>query len=241
MSFDYVVRVKSGGIPKLPTSLKSGDSLVQEIIYRKPVLTFEYNSTRPATPEEELLGTLGEVPITLEFAYRIDPKLLKPAHNNRIAAIRERINAATRMIERAMSGSEAAGHKKSNKVSYDDLPDTDMVSNLYGELDEAMDERLVACVMRDDNGQTQWNWTGENGSPVVLSTKLLADNVKLAEAMHGSFNEWLNPTNRSAGATTTPSNRNESFTEETPKTPEASFIESPTDYGAAERNGTPTD
>jgi hypothetical protein len=234
--FKVPVQVVGGG-NTLPATLEQGNTLLQTIIYRKPILSFPWSTTREATPEEQNELGVIEVPVTLRFAFQIDPKRIRPHHNNRIAAIREQMNAATRQAERQNRvAMEAQGYAEAEKMTFDDLPDVEIVEQLNDEFSQALDERLVDSVMVDEEtGQTAWNWVSEDGSPVRLTTAYLRDNVKLAEALHGAWNEWYFPTRKQSEAITK-AKTVKSTSEPTNKTLNRSSSDSPTNYGAREKS-----
>jgi hypothetical protein len=239
--FNVPVKVVGGAKAGLPTSLEAGNGMLQQIVYRKPILSFDWNTTREATPEEtEELGVM-EMPVTLKFAFQVDPKLLQPEHNNRITAIREQMNAATRQVERMnRTAMEAQGYAEAEQMRYEDLPNREILEMLNADFAEAMDERLCDTVMRDPStGQTMWNWFAEDNSPVILSPEYLRANVKLGEAMHAAWNEWYFPTRRQSEAIGKAKTVN-STSERTNKTQKASSSDSVTRYGVPAKNAQAT-
>ena len=190
-TFKVPVKVKGGGL-SLPNSLDKTNSYVQQIIWSKPILNFDFNTMREPDENEVKDGITGMVPVTLEFSFQIDPKKLHPRHSSRIQALQDRIGAATRMVERFASAQRQDGGNL--RVTRADLPDEELLTDLYMEMDDAANDRLCDLVMRDESGQTMWNWVDESGNDAVLTPGYIKDNVKLGESMQAAFLAWLNPT-----------------------------------------------
>lgn len=187
---------------------------VAQLVYATPTLPF----VMQAPYEDEDTGEISMLDV--EYLFRVDPSKLTPALNNRVQACRDRINAAQQQTEKAVQASQSLSQGTTRKVSWDDLPDTDMLIRLYDEYDSAMDARLLATVGLDERGQTDWNFTGPTGEPVQLTAELLRTNLRLAERLHQAWNEWYLPTKPSSGVAMK-TNKETGTTGSTPPTQEA--------------------
>lgn len=172
-------------------------------IHRKPILTFMLTGqilvdAKGNITEDDENGELREIEI--DYHFRIDPSKIKPSHNNHIAAQRDRLNAAQRMMEKiAIAGGAIEGNKR---VTREDLPDADILAECYTDMDDAVDDRLLACVMVDENGNTDWDYCDANGAPINLTKDLLFKDLRMSEAIHAAFMKWYSPTKgQSATAT----------------------------------------
>lgn len=197
-------------------------------IHRKPVLAFTLPGqlTVDSKGNEVPENTPGaeNVMVTITNHLRIVPRNKRPEHSNRVQAGRDRITASQRIIEKVSIASQGEG--KNAKVSRSDLPDTELLVELYEELDYALDEKLLALVSTDSNGDTEWDYVNADGEPVNLTADLLKADVNLAESLQTALAAWEKPTKPSSEDAT--QMKKESGTKDlTEKTPPASLSSSP--------------
>lgn len=190
-------------------------------VHMKPILVFML-SGQVFVDENQNVVDPGTEGATLETVYidyhlQIDPTKIKPEHNNRIAAMNSRIQAGQRMTEKMALAVQGDATRKVTKA---DLPDTDLMSGLYKEYDDAQDDRLLACVMKDEFGNTAWDYRGPGGETVNLTKELLTNDLRLAEAVNKAYNAWYTPTRPSSGVDTL-TNKGDSTTDSTPPIREA--------------------
>lgn len=173
------------------------------LVHSKPVLIFTLSGTVFVNENDQVVPELTDdarvESVLVDYHFRIDPRKLKPEHSNYIAAVRDRLQGAQRMVEKMAM---AQGNVAIKKLTRADLPDVPILMDIYGEMDAAMDQRLLALVDTTDNGLTAWDYTDENGSPVMLTAELLKSDVRLADAMQSALGEWLNPTKASSEVAT---------------------------------------
>lgn len=239
-----------GTAPKFKTPIKgleANQRVIAEMVHRKPVLTFSLvgqyvlNAADVVLFGEEAANALSNglariENLEIDFHVQIDPKKIRPEHNNRIQAIRDRLNAAQQTTEKVLKASGQLGKDVKIGVTRADLPDTEILMELYEELDRALDARLLAVVMQNQAGMTLWDYVNENGDHVNLTPELLASDLHFSEAIHGAFQEWYVPTKASSVATT--SAKAEGGTGAlTSTTPKALPSDSDTHYIAPVSNG----
>ncbi len=183
--------------------LRNSVATATALVYSKPVLTFSLSGTVYVNERDEIVEELGDdcrvEMIEVDYHYRVNPRNLKPEHSNYIAAVGDRRTAAQRMYERMAA---TQGNIAAKKLTRADLPDKEILVDVYAEMDEALDRRLLAVVDTTETGLTAWDYTDENGQPMMLTAELLKSDVRLAEAMHASLQEWLTPTKASSEAAT---------------------------------------
>lgn len=210
--------------------LEASQANFAQIIYRKPTLTFELQGQMVVNEgtEDETVET-----VDLEIDFKVDPKLITPEHNNQIQAIRDQINTAQRVIERAASIHVESGSKQITRA---DLPNRDLLTEIYADLDEALDRRLIDSVMKDENGRTLWGYVDSNGQHVNLTMELLRSDLRMAEQIHSAWQEWYRPTKKHSEAASRAKTANNTQ-DSTPPTNNRSSSVLPGESGAAETNG----
>lgn len=197
-NFNLAPKVR-GNFKGLINSVATASALV----HSKPILIATLSGTVYVNDNDEIVDVLGDnsrvESVSVDYHFRLNPKKLTPTMNNYIAAVNSRLQSAQRMVEKMAM---ASGNAVIKKLTRADLPDTAILMDVYAEMDEAMDARLLACVDVTEEGMTAWNYTNENGEPVMLTAELLKKDVKLAEAMQAAFQEWYSPTKASSEAAT---------------------------------------
>lgn len=222
--------------------LRNAQLLAATLIHQKPLLSFPMpasviaDDTGNILEGEAALSALNDGlaqlhTIEVDFHFKIDPKKIRPEHNNRIQAVRDRLNAAQRTMEKMAAATGMVGGKTApGGIRREDLPDTGILVELYEELDRAVDERLLACVMTT-SGLTMWDYVDENGNHINLTSELLRNDLKLAENIHAAFQEWYSPTKASLEAVTLTKQEN-GTTEATQATPNPLPLNSASPSGA---------
>lgn len=211
-------------------------------VHRKPVLSFSLPGQVVVDGKGNIVESGDEsqgslVDVTLVYHLRIDPKKKRPEHQNRVQASRDRVNAAQRTNETATKIVLADQVKSSGRQSRADLPDADLLVEIYEELDAALDEKLLALACTDENGMTEWDYTDSAGNPVNLTAELLKKDVTLAEALQTAVANWERPTKPSL-EDATPAKTGDTTKPTTPKTPEVLSFASDTPFTAPENDAT---
>jgi hypothetical protein len=181
---------------------------VATLVHRKPILPFVvpvqvFVDRNNNLVEDESQGK--PTMIGCEFHFQIDPTKITPTLNNYVAAAQARYSTASRADERFMASIAAAqggGNTMPSRMTQDDLPEVDLLVQVLKERDEAADKRLLACVVKDEDGNTAWDWVNENGETPNLTWELLEANPTMADAIQGALSEWLNFSQKSSAEAT---------------------------------------
>lgn len=208
---------RSKPIPKLLGNyrgLSNATISVAALVHKKPWLPFVLPMQIIVDENDKVLvdregnyiddETLGKaVMIGVEFHVQIDPQRITANLNNEVQATQDRLTAAQRIFDKMFAGqgvnNQAADARRMTK---NDLPDQDLLVDCYRDRDGALDKRLLACVMNDADGKTEWDYVDRNGDTPALTWEFLEANPMVGDALQNAFAEWVNFSSKLSGADT---------------------------------------
>lgn len=207
--------------------LENSQKVAARLIYQKQPLIFSIPAQVWVDEDGNYAPDGGEgctlTPVEIDYHFEINPRAISPEHTNRCAAIQSHLGQILRLDP-----------NKKGKVLKSELADSDAIVELLQERDEAEHERLIACVVKDASGNTDWDYTDASGKPVNLTLELLGKDSVLAEAMRGAFDTFTSGLKLSAQVDTKPKTATGSA-DSTPETPTPSSAESDTPSTADEK------
>lgn len=193
----------------LATGLEAAQVVVAELIHRQPDLSIEWEGH--------------------QLFFQVDPGRIKAVHGHHEQAIRERIQTAQRFQDKIIDVQFSRGKGKVEPVKREDLPDTDLLIELYTELDKVRDRRFCESIARDAEGDPQWHFE------VEPTPEWLQANVALAERLQVAWAEWFTPMRDSSGAGSGTRRENGTTPGATPTTATVSSRALPTPSTGAKR------
>lgn len=220
-------KVRSGFGPRIIGDIKGLEKAqisAAQLTYAKPKLPFLIASQVPVNDkgEYDAENPTGMAGVNLEYHFKIDPAKMTSEHVRRIEAAQSRYRAAAKTLSSFNLPGVAT-----KKMTKDDLPDADIMQAIMEELDDANNSRLVDVTMKDEDGDTMWDYSDANGNAINLTKSLLESDPRLKNAMIGALDDFLNGSNLSSVevSKTTPT---KASTDSTAATPKASSTDSDT-------------